>query len=66
MFVVPLTILSYVLNELGLGRDMWFVPFDNVTEILKVRSSAHAVAINTDNLDLLRYRAALLHIDWTD
>ncbi|KAF2274394.1 uncharacterized protein EI97DRAFT_127804 [Westerdykella ornata] len=34
--MVPLTVLSVVLAEQGLGKDMWTVPFDNITNILHV------------------------------
>ncbi|CEN59242.1 hypothetical protein ASPCAL01694 [Aspergillus calidoustus] len=34
--VIPISILSYVLAEDGLGKDMWVVPFDNITHILYI------------------------------
>jgi hypothetical protein len=34
--IIPETICAYLLNVLGLGTDMWLVPFDNITEILQV------------------------------
>ncbi|KAL2846401.1 hypothetical protein BJY01DRAFT_234642 [Aspergillus pseudoustus] len=34
--VIPLSILSYFLAEDGLGKDMWVVPFDNITHILYI------------------------------
>ncbi|KAI0014496.1 hypothetical protein F4779DRAFT_612785 [Xylariaceae sp. FL0662B] len=33
---IPLGVLSVPFSHLGLGLDMWFVPFDNITEILRV------------------------------
>ena len=36
VLIIPETICAYLLNVLGLGTDMWFVPFDNITEILEV------------------------------
>jgi hypothetical protein len=29
---------SVVLSNMGLGKDIWTLPFENITEILKVRS----------------------------
>ena len=53
IIIIPLTICAYLcksgslytwrpsddtsVNRLGLGTDMWRVPFDNITSILKVR-----------------------------
>ncbi|KAF2119774.1 hypothetical protein BDV96DRAFT_642780 [Lophiotrema nucula] len=34
--VLPLTGLSVVLANDGLGKDMWTVPFDNITHVLQV------------------------------
>ncbi|KAL2870903.1 uncharacterized protein BJX67DRAFT_389799 [Aspergillus lucknowensis] len=34
--VLPLSALSYVLAEDGLGKDMWTVPFDNIDHILYI------------------------------
>ncbi|KAJ4299262.1 hypothetical protein N0V90_004506 [Kalmusia sp. IMI 367209] len=34
--VLPLTALSVVLANDGLGRDIWTVPFDNITKILHI------------------------------
>ncbi|KAJ0415818.1 GMC oxidoreductase [Aspergillus carlsbadensis] len=34
--VIPISILSYVLAEDGLGKDLWVVPFDNITHILYI------------------------------
>ncbi|KAF1972783.1 hypothetical protein BU23DRAFT_508119 [Bimuria novae-zelandiae CBS 107.79] len=34
--VVPLTALSVVLANAGLGKDIWTVPFDNITQILHI------------------------------
>ncbi|KAL5392312.1 hypothetical protein DPSP01_000826 [Paraphaeosphaeria sporulosa] len=36
LFIIPLTICAFLLNELGLGKDMWYVPFDNITKILEI------------------------------
>lgn len=36
VLIIPETICAYLLNVLGLGTDMWFVPFNNITEILEV------------------------------
>ncbi|CAI6332785.1 unnamed protein product [Periconia digitata] len=36
IIVIPLTICAYLLNELGLGKDMYVVPFDNITKILEI------------------------------
>ncbi|TKA27618.1 hypothetical protein B0A50_04450 [Salinomyces thailandicus] len=36
MEIIPLSVLSVVLADLGLGKDIWNVPFDNITAILKV------------------------------
>jgi hypothetical protein len=33
---LPLTGLSVVLADAGLGRDMWNVPFDSISDILHV------------------------------
>ena len=30
--------LSFPVNQLGLGTDMWLVPFDNITKILEVHN----------------------------
>ena len=37
VLIIPETICAYLLNVLGLGTDMWLVPFSNITEILEVR-----------------------------
>ncbi|KAK4501881.1 hypothetical protein PRZ48_007690 [Zasmidium cellare] len=34
--VIPLSILSVDLANLGLGKDIWTLPFENITAILKV------------------------------
>ncbi|KAL4911776.1 hypothetical protein BDW62DRAFT_215530 [Aspergillus aurantiobrunneus] len=34
--VIPVSAMSYVLAEDGLGKDMWNVPFDNITHILYI------------------------------
>ncbi|KAI5361285.1 Putative extracellular membrane protein, CFEM [Septoria linicola] len=34
--IIPITVLSNVLTGLGIGKDVWTVPFDNLTEALKV------------------------------
>ncbi|OSS45433.1 hypothetical protein B5807_10410 [Epicoccum nigrum] len=36
VFIIPETICAYLLNVLGLGTDMWHVPFDNITKILEI------------------------------
>ncbi|PKY08322.1 FAD/NAD(P)-binding domain-containing protein [Aspergillus campestris IBT 28561] len=36
VFVIPLSALSVVLADLGLGRDMWTIPLENITKILYV------------------------------
>ncbi|KAF2748513.1 hypothetical protein M011DRAFT_400906, partial [Sporormia fimetaria CBS 119925] len=33
---IPITFLSIVLAEKGLGKDMWTVPHDNITDILRI------------------------------
>lgn len=33
---IAFTCISVPLSQLGLGKDMWFVPHDNVTEILRL------------------------------
>ena len=38
VLIIPETICAYLLNVLGLGTDMWLVPFNNITEILEVRN----------------------------
>ncbi|KAJ5972410.1 uncharacterized protein N7479_002328 [Penicillium vulpinum] len=35
-FLVPLSALSVVLANAGLGKDMWTLPFDNITHILYI------------------------------
>lgn len=40
MFAIPLASLSVVLADLGLGKDIWTVPFPNITEMLHVRIPA--------------------------
>ncbi|KAH6629844.1 hypothetical protein C7974DRAFT_359898 [Boeremia exigua] len=36
VLIIPETICAYLLNVLGLGTDMWFVPFNNITKILEI------------------------------
>ncbi|KAK0628088.1 hypothetical protein DIS24_g10834 [Lasiodiplodia hormozganensis] len=36
VLVAPLTCLSVVLANLGLGKDIWTIPFDNITHILYI------------------------------
>jgi len=30
-------------NQIGMGKDMWFVSFDHITEILEVRFSKYLI-----------------------
>ncbi|CAG8198056.1 unnamed protein product [Penicillium salamii] len=34
--LIPLSVLSVVLADTGLGKDMWTLPFDNITHILYI------------------------------
>ncbi|KAL1795458.1 hypothetical protein ACET3X_005682 [Alternaria dauci] len=36
VLIVPLSICAYILNQIGMGQDMWYVPFDNITKILEI------------------------------
>lgn len=36
IIIVPLTVCAELLNQIGLGKDMWEVPFDNITKILEI------------------------------
>ncbi|KAI4729851.1 hypothetical protein E4T49_02153 [Aureobasidium sp. EXF-10728] len=36
LFIIPLTICAYALNQIGMGKDMWFVSFDHITKILEI------------------------------
>ncbi|CAG5154354.1 uncharacterized protein ALTATR162_LOCUS3573 [Alternaria atra] len=36
ILIIPLTICAYMLNEIGLGTDMWLVSFENITKILEI------------------------------
>ncbi|KAF7679597.1 hypothetical protein GT037_003345 [Alternaria burnsii] len=36
ILVVPLSICAYILNQIGLGQDMWYVSFENITKILEI------------------------------
>ncbi|KAF3032863.1 hypothetical protein E8E12_003003 [Didymella heteroderae] len=36
VLIIPETICAYLLNVLGLGTDMWLVPFNNITKILEI------------------------------
>ncbi|KAH5122993.1 hypothetical protein HBH71_038790 [Parastagonospora nodorum] len=36
VLIIPLTICAYILNQIGMGQDMWLVPFDNITKILEI------------------------------
>jgi hypothetical protein len=36
ILIIPLTICAYLLNQIGLGTDMWLVSFENITKILEV------------------------------
>ncbi|KAL5396585.1 hypothetical protein PMIN02_003079 [Paraphaeosphaeria minitans] len=36
LFNVPLTVCAFFLNKLGMGKDMWYVPFGNITKILEI------------------------------
>jgi hypothetical protein len=33
---IPLTVVSYLFAARGLGQDLWMVPFDNITFVLKM------------------------------
>jgi hypothetical protein len=58
-----------LVNQLGLGTDMWFVPFDNITQILKVSKcdlkSQGSFANEHVTKDLLRHRTSLPGINRT-
>ncbi|KAL4789540.1 hypothetical protein BDV19DRAFT_396942 [Aspergillus venezuelensis] len=34
--IIPLSALSYVLADIGLGKDMWTVPFERITRVLYI------------------------------
>ncbi|KAK3216222.1 hypothetical protein GRF29_8g2631770 [Pseudopithomyces chartarum] len=36
VIVIPLTFCAYILNQIGLGQDMWLVPFNNITKVLEI------------------------------
>ncbi|KAF2142053.1 GMC oxidoreductase [Aplosporella prunicola CBS 121167] len=36
LLVIPLTCLSVVLADVGLGRDIWTLPFKNITQVLYI------------------------------
>ncbi|KAL4931459.1 uncharacterized protein BDV17DRAFT_297185 [Aspergillus undulatus] len=36
LLVIPISAMSHVLAEYGLGKDLWNVPFDNITQILYI------------------------------
>ncbi|KAF2163705.1 hypothetical protein M409DRAFT_68300 [Zasmidium cellare ATCC 36951] len=36
VLLIPITILSNVLTGLGIGKDVWTIPFENITQALKV------------------------------
>jgi hypothetical protein len=65
------SLLTLAVNQVGLGRDIWTLPFDNITKTLEVRSS-HWMTYETvadyavPSLDLLLYRASLSDLCWAD
>ncbi|KAL4861092.1 hypothetical protein BDV12DRAFT_208365 [Aspergillus spectabilis] len=72
--VIPLSGLSYILADDGLGKDMWTVPFDNITHILYVYffdECLYLTAIALTKISILcfylrvfpRLRGAWLHWD---
>ncbi|KAH9835478.1 FAD/NAD(P)-binding domain-containing protein [Teratosphaeria destructans] len=36
ILIVPMTVLSNLMARLGIGRDVWTVPSDNITKILRI------------------------------
>ncbi|EME80711.1 uncharacterized protein MYCFIDRAFT_119208, partial [Pseudocercospora fijiensis CIRAD86] len=36
LLIIPITVLSTFLNTLAMGRDVWTIPFDNITKALKM------------------------------
>ncbi|KXS99882.1 hypothetical protein AC578_4478 [Pseudocercospora eumusae] len=36
LLIIPITVLSNLLNKHGMGRDVWTIPFDNITLALKI------------------------------
>jgi hypothetical protein len=55
-------------NELGLGKDMWQVPFENITKILEVptRELKSQEDLADRTIDLLLHRASLSGSNRTD
>jgi hypothetical protein len=57
-------------NQIGLGTDMWLVPFDNITKVLEVcdmNPELHRVLADIRVItDLLLHRAPLFDLDCTD
>lgn len=47
-------------NANGLGTDVWSVPFDNITTLLKVKHNASHRHVVADSSDILLGRGRLL------
>lgn len=35
LLVIPISVFSLELAKLGIGRDVWTIPHDNITKLLK-------------------------------
>jgi hypothetical protein len=57
-------------NQIGMGQDMWLVPFDNITKILEVcklnSKTSRNPGLTILNTDILLHRASLPRISRTD
>ncbi|KAK6005792.1 hypothetical protein QM012_007434 [Aureobasidium pullulans] len=65
-FVVPLSVCAYALNRIGMGKDMWFVSFGHITEVLKIFYFAELLYLTAIGLTKISMLLFYLRIfpDW--
>lgn len=37
VFAIPMAVLEFIMSKDGFGKDIWTIPFDQITRIVKVR-----------------------------
>lgn len=53
--MIPYTKSRVAVNQIGLGQDMWMVPFDNITKVLEVRHRRLERLLEGNRLTKLRF-----------
>lgn len=65
--IIPLTVFSVLLANLGLGKDIWTVPFENITMILKIYyfdEDLYLTALPLVKISILLFYLRIFPQDW--